>query len=161
MLLIHVIVVMEISQYSSSCVGHVSTVMTIGWIAVIWRNKHVEFWVGSIFWRWFAASVISLHWSRGGTILNFKLTEVRKEGLCYCYSYSLKPVLNWANVCSLNILQTVQRTMIRFLIELLVHWTCFGQFEEFTCSQLVCNEMQASAWTCGRGAADSMNENVG
>ena len=33
---------------------------------------------------------------------------------------SLKPVLNWANVCSLNILRTVRQTMIRFSIELLV-----------------------------------------
>ena len=39
----------------------------------------------------------------------------------------LKPVLNWANVCSLNILRTVRRTMIRFLIELLVRRTWFGQ----------------------------------
>ena len=28
-------------------------------------------------------------------------------------------------------------------------------------SHLACNEMQASAWTCGRRAADSMIENVG
>ena len=35
--------------------------------------------------------------------------------------------------------------MIRFLIELLVSRTCFGQFKEFTCSQLACNEMQTSA----------------
>ena len=59
----------------------------------------------------------------------------------------LKPVLNWANVCLPNILRTVRRTMIRFLIELLVRRIWFGQFEEFTCSQLVCNEMQASART--------------
>ena len=39
----------------------------------------------------------------------------------------LKPVLNWANVCSLNILRTLQRTMIRFLIELLVCQTWFRQ----------------------------------
>ena len=39
----------------------------------------------------------------------------------------LKPVLNWANVCSPNILRTVRRTMIRFLIELLVRRTWFGQ----------------------------------
>ena len=51
--------------------------------------------------------------------------------------------------------------MIRFLIELLVRRTWFGQFKEFTCSQLACNEMQASARTCGRRAADSMIENVG
>ena len=31
----------------------------------------------------------------------------------------LKPVLNRANVCSPNILWTVRRTVIRFLIELL------------------------------------------
>jgi len=80
---------------------------------------------------------------------------------CSCHSETLKPVLNWANVCSPNILQTVRRTMIRFLIELLVRRTWFGQFEEFICSQLACNEMQASARTCGRRAADSMIENVG
>ena len=75
---------------------------------------------------------------------------------------SLKPVLNWANVCSPNIIRTVRRTMIRFLIELLVRRTWFGQFEEFTYSQLAnCNEMQASARTCGRRAAGSMIENVG
>ena len=39
----------------------------------------------------------------------------------------LKPVLNWANVCSPNILRTVQRTMTHFLIELLVRWTWFRQ----------------------------------
>ena len=43
---------------------------------------------------------------------------------------SLKPVFNWANVCSPNILQTVRRTLIRFLIELLVRRTWFGQFDE-------------------------------
>ena len=51
--------------------------------------------------------------------------------------------------------------MIHFLIELLVRRTWFGQFEEFACSQPACNEMQASARTCGRRAADSMIENVG
>ena len=40
--------------------------------------------------------------------------------------------------------------MICFLIELLVCRTCFGQFKEFTGSQLACNEMQASVRTCGR-----------
>ena len=42
----------------------------------------------------------------------------------------VKPVLNWANVCSPNILvllQTVQRTMIHFLIEFLVRQKWFGQ----------------------------------
>ena len=40
---------------------------------------------------------------------------------------SLKPVLNWTNVCSPNILRTLRRTMIRFLIELLVRRIWFGQ----------------------------------
>ena len=39
----------------------------------------------------------------------------------------VKPVLNWANVCSSNILGTFRRTMIRFLIELLVRRIWFGQ----------------------------------
>ena len=39
----------------------------------------------------------------------------------------IKPVLNWANVCSPNILRTLRRTMIRFLIELLVRRIWFGQ----------------------------------
>ena len=38
-----------------------------------------------------------------------------------------KPVLNWANVSSPNILRTLRRTMIRFLIELLVRRIWFGQ----------------------------------
>ena len=40
---------------------------------------------------------------------------------------SFKPVLNWGNGCSPNILRTLRRTMIRFLIELLVRRTWFGQ----------------------------------
>ena len=76
-------------------------------------------------------------------------------------SLFLKPVLSWANACSPHILQTVRRNMIRFLIDLLVRRSWFGQFEEFTCSQLACNEMQASARTCNRCAADSMIENAG
>ena len=39
----------------------------------------------------------------------------------------LKPVLNWAHVCSPNILRTLRRTMIRFIIELLVRRTWFEQ----------------------------------
>ena len=42
----------------------------------------------------------------------------------------VKLVLNWANVCSPNILRTVGRSMISFLIELLVRRTWFGQFDE-------------------------------
>ena len=64
----------------------------------------------------------------------------------------LMPVLNWANVCSPNILWTLWQTMIRFLIELLVHRIWFGQSKlYFILNWLVfCNEMQASARTCGR-----------
>ena len=43
---------------------------------------------------------------------------------------SLKPVLNWANVCSPNILRTVRRTMICFLIELLVRRAWFRHFSK-------------------------------
>ena len=39
----------------------------------------------------------------------------------------LKPVLNWANVWSPNTLRTLRRSMIRFLFELLVRRTWFGQ----------------------------------
>ena len=38
--------------------------------------------------------------------------------------------LNWGNVCSPNIIRTVRRTMIRFLIELLVRRTWFEPFDE-------------------------------
>ena len=62
----------------------------------------------------------------------------------------LKPVLNWANVCSPNILRTLRRTMISFL-----NWTFSSPnmvrtVQTLLRSQLACNEMQASAWTCGR-----------
>ena len=74
----------------------------------------------------------------------------------------VKPVLNWANCLfaehtsdtstnydsflnwtfsSPDMIRTLRRTLLR--------------------SQLACNEMQASARTCGRRAADSMIENVG
>ena len=42
----------------------------------------------------------------------------------------MKPVLNWANVCSPNIHPTLRRTMIRFLIELLIRRTWLGHFDE-------------------------------
>jgi len=43
---------------------------------------------------------------------------------------NIKPVLNWANVCSPKILRTFRRTMIRFFTELLVRRTWFGQLDE-------------------------------
>ena len=42
----------------------------------------------------------------------------------------LSPFLNGRTVCSPNILRTVRRTTIRFLIELLLRRTWFGQFDE-------------------------------
>ena len=72
----------------------------------------------------------------------------------HCNSLTLKPVLNWVNVCSPNILRTVRWTMICFLIELLllVRWTWFGVWTVQTLlhSQMACNEMQAPVRTCGR-----------
>ena len=73
-------------------------------------------------------------------LVGFRLRSSLFSGLHFSNS-SLKPVLNWANVCSPNVVRTVRRTLLR--------------------SQLACNEMQASARTCGRRAADSMIENVG
>ena len=55
---------------------------------------------------------------------------------------SLKPVLNWANVCSPNILQTVRQTMIRFLIELLVRQTWFGQSKLY----FILNWLEPELW---------------
>ena len=81
---------------------------------------------------------------------SFQQRCLRKTKALAC----VKPVLNWATVCSPNILRTVRRTMIRFLTELLVRRTLLR-------SQLACNKMQASARTCGRRAADSMIENAG
>ena len=39
----------------------------------------------------------------------------------------VKPVLNWANVCSPKILRTLRQTMIRFLTDLLVRRIWFEQ----------------------------------
>ena len=57
------------------------------------------------------------------------LTKRSEENTTWHFT-SLKPVLNWANVCPRNILRTVRRNMISFLIELLVRRTWFGQFDE-------------------------------
>ena len=59
------------------------------------------------------------------TYINWK-----EEWVVYASGRSVKPLLNWANVCSPNILRTVRRNMIRFLTELLVRRTWFGQFDE-------------------------------
>ena len=58
----------------------------------------------------------------------------------YFGQLSYDSFLNWT-FSSPNMVRTVRRTLLR--------------------SQVTCNEMQASARTCGRRAADSMIENVG
>ena len=74
---------------------------------------------------------------------------------------SLKPVLNWANVCSPEHTSDTSTNYDSFL-----NWTFSSPnmvqtVQTLLHSQLACNEMQASARTCGRRAADSMIENVG
>ena len=66
----------------------------------------------------------------------------------YTWYRELKPVLNWANVGSPNILRTVRRTMIRFLTELLVrskHGSDSPNFTSF--SNWLVMRLQASART--------------
>ena len=84
------------------------------------------------------------------------------DGLQNKKNVVLKPVLNWANVCSPNILRTVRRTMIRILIELLVRRTWFGQFDElyFVLNWLVMR-CKLQPELAADGAADSMIQNVG
>ena len=56
------------------------------------------------------------------------ISSVYRQGVTMSqFGLAVKPVLNWANVCSANILRTLRRTMIRFLIELLVRRIWFGQ----------------------------------
>ena len=78
-----------------------------------------------------------------------------------CDLDSVKPVLNWANVCSPEHSSDTSTNYDSFL-----NWTFSSPnmvrtVQTLLHSQLACNEMQASARTCGRRAADSMIENVG
>ena len=59
--------------------------------------------------------------------LHFNSSYAFKTSSVWFLLSCLKPVLNWANVCLPNILQTLRRTMIRFLTELLVCRIWFGQ----------------------------------
>ena len=73
----------------------------------------------------------------------------------------VKPVLNWTNVCSPEHTSDTSTNYDSFL-----NWTFSSPnmvrtVQTLLHSQLACNEMQASARTCGRRAADSMIENVG
>ena len=58
------------------------------------------------------------------------VSQTRLSTYAGTHASSVKPVLNWANVCSPKILRILRRTMIRFLIEHLVRRTLFGQFDE-------------------------------
>ena len=71
--------------------------------------------------------VLSLHRSAraGETTAALILIDKNKINVT-----NIKPVLNWVHVCSPNILRTLRRTMICFLIELLVRRTWFGQVDE-------------------------------
>ena len=73
----------------------------------------------------------------------------------------LKPILNWANVCSPEHTSDTSTNYDSFL-----NWTFSSPnmvrtVQTLLHSQLACNEMQASAQTCSRRTADSMIENVG
>ena len=92
-------------------------------------------------------------------------TEHSREGLLHTslgWSCStLKPVLNWTYVCSPEHTSDTSTNYDSFL-----NWTFSSPnmvrtVQTLLHSQLACNEMQASARTCGRRAADSMIENVG
>ena len=71
---------------------------------------------------------------------------------------ALSPFLTGQSVCSPSILRTVPRTMIRFLIELLVRRTWFGQFDVL---YFVLNWLVMRCKLRPELAADSMIENVG
>ena len=76
-------------------------------------------------------------------------------------SWRIKPILNWANVCSPEHTSDTSTNYDSFL-----NWTFSSPnmvrtVQTLLHSQLACNEMQASARTCGRRAADSMIKNVG
>ena len=80
---------------------------------------------------------------------------------CESLATSLKPVLNWMNVCSPEHTSDTSTNYDSFL-----NWTFSSPnmvrtVQTLLHSQLACNEMQASARTCGRRAADSMIENLG
>ena len=73
----------------------------------------------------------------------------------------LKPVLNWANVCSPEHTSDTSTNYDSFLNWTFTSPNMVQTVQTLLHSQLACNEMQASARTCGRRAADSMIENVG
>ena len=79
-----------------------------------------------------------------------------EERVCSLILLLLKPVLNWANVCPPNILQTVRRTMIRFLIELLVRRIWFGQSKLYFILNWLVMRCKLRPELAADAAADSM-----
>ena len=84
-----------------------------------------------------------------------------RSGNKNCTLSCLKPVLNWANVCSPEHTSDTSTNYDSFL-----NWTFSSPnmvrtVQTLLHSQLACNEMQASARTCGRRAADSTIQNEG
>ena len=73
---------------------------------------------------------------------------------------SVKPVLNWANVCSPEHTSDSSMNYDSFLNWIFSLPNMVRTIQTLIHSQLACNEMQASARTCGRRAADNMIENV-
>ena len=73
---------------------------------------------------------------------------------------TVKPVLNRANVCSPEHTSDTSTNYDSFL-NLTFSSPNMVRTVQTLLRQLACNEMQASARTCGRRAADSMIENVG
>ena len=103
-------------------------------------------------WQW------SLHWLR--MVCPRSENEFDSLAVGEWSMLCLKPVLNWANVCSPEHTPDTSTNYDSFL-----NWTFSSPnmvrtVQTLLHSQLSCNEMQASARTCGRRAADSMIVNV-
>ena len=104
-------------------------------------------------WAWWWSRKVFLGTKRSPRKVFFHTMMIRE-----CF---LKPVLNWANVCSpKHTLDTSTN------YDLFLNWTfslpnMVRTVQTLLHSQLACNEMQASARTCGWRAADSMIENIG
>ena len=77
------------------------------------------------------------------------------------WPHVLKPVLNWANVCSAEHTSDASTNYDSFLNLTFSSLNMVRTVQTLLHSQLACNEMQALAWTCSRRAADSMIENAG
>ena len=73
----------------------------------------------------------------------------------------VKPVLNWANVCSPEHTSDTSTNYDSFLNWTFTSPNMVRTVQTLLHSQLVCYEMQASARTCCRRAEDGMIENVG